>query len=246
MAVRSAIQYIAQNIIRELGLGCYVPASVSSGATSMRVMDVRIFDPAGGQLFVEDIDNLITYTGINADTLTGIPSSSTGSISATINPYTSASRDLVYRGDLISAYELEILIDRYRRWVDGVEVFADVERKRYTQKNIDRVKRPVFGWFDTDVSLRDDNDDSFNAVVATTVNYENGTFEFGSQQTYEVLYVSGWTYNPYFSIADFIETFANDSRWLSSFSAGQLGERQEPADKIAARWRQRGISLQVE
>lgn len=232
MAVRAAIQYIAHYIIRELGLGCYVPTSVSAGATSMRVMDSSLFDPGGGQIFVEDNDNLITYTGIDGDQLTGIPASGTGSISAAINAYTVSTRDLVYRAELMSSYELEILIDRYSRWIEGEKIWRDVERKKHLS---------IRGWYDTGAELRDDNDDSYNIVTANTISYENGRFEFTTARSLaEQLYLYGWGYNPFASIGDFIETFANDSRWYSYSQVGQTAHSVKNAREIADLWRSRG------
>jgi hypothetical protein len=233
MAVRSAIQYLMHFCIRELGLGCYVPVNVSAGATSMRVMDVCIFDPAGGQFFVEDIDNLITYTGINADTLTGIPSSGTGSISATINSYTSASRDLIYRAELMSSYEWELLIDRYRHYLDGELLQRDETRKIF---------HSTYRWFDTGVLFRDDPDpDIGSLVVPDTLKYENGRFEFNSARSEsENLYVFGNVYNPFFSIADFIESFARDERWQTYSQVGQLAKSYPIAKTLADVWRAKG------
>ena len=234
MAVRAAVQYMGHYILLQLKLGCYVAASAAAGATSLRVLDISIFDPNGGQLFVEDNDNLITYTGISGDTLTGIPASATGSISATINPYTSASRDLVYRADLMSAYELENLIDRYRKWVDGLHAVADVQRKRFTAPR---------GWFDTGVSLRDDDDDSFGSITADTISYERGEFEFNAARSEEVLYVAGYAYNPFLSIGNFIRTFQHDDRWQTYLQVGQTAESQKDAGDISKLWFELGAGL---
>ncbi len=235
MAVRAAVQYIGQYVLRELGLATYVPASVAAAATSMRVMDISIFDPAGGQCFVEDSDALITYTSIQDDSLSGIPSSGTGSIAATINEYTNASRDLIVRADLISAYELERFIDRHRVWIEPpLEAFPDVEKKRYSCAR---------GWFDTGVSLRDSNGSTYNSVTADTINYENGTFEFTSARTNSLLYVAGWGYNPYLTIADIIETIAHDRRWSKYSQIGQMSEVQTAAGELANVYRARGSVL---
>lgn len=235
MAVRSALRYMSQMVIRELGLGCYVPVSVTAGATSLRVLDSSLFDPAGGQIMVEDNDNLITYTGIDGDTLTGIPSSSIGSISATINPVDNSSRDLVYRPGLMSAYEWELLFDRFRRWIEGEAPRRDVERKKHFS---------LWRWFDTGVELRTTNTDSYSTVSADTVDYENGTFQFNSARSLsEQLYLYGWTYNVYFVIAEFIESFASDDRWLAYLGAGQQISLKRNAREIAEGWRARGKFL---
>ena len=236
MAVRSAIQYIVHHVIRELGLGCYVPASVAAGATSMRVLDSKLFDPVGGQIFVEDNDNLITYTGIDGDQLTGIPSSFTGSISATINPYTSASRDLVWRSELINSYELERVIDRYRHWIEAELLVRDGTRKKYFS---------LWRWFDTGVVFRDGPDpDDDTLVVPDTLNYEQGEFEFSvARDESESLYAFGFVYNPFFVIADFIESFANDERWYNYSQVGQAARSAKSAHDIAEQWRARGSFL---
>lgn len=236
MAIRTAIQYMLHHVIRELGLGCYVPASVAAGATSMRVLDSSLFDSVGGQIFVEDNDNLITYTGINGDQLTGIPASSTGSISATINPYTSSSRDLIYRAELMSAYEWELLFDRYRRWVEAEQLSRDGTRKKYFS---------LWRWFDTGVVFRDGPDpDDDTLVVPDTLNYEQGEFEFNSaRDESETLYLFGWRYNPYAVIADFIESFANDERWYSYSQVGQTARSAKSAHDVAEQWRARGRNL---
>lgn len=235
MAVRAAVQYIMHFCIRELGLGCYVPASVAAGATSMRVLDIALFDPGGGQIFVEDNDNLIIYTGIDGDQLTGIPSSGTGSISETINPYTSASLDLVYRAELMSAYEWERLIDRYRVYLDGEELARDKTRKIFTSTSGHR-------WFDTGVVFRDDSDpDVGSLVVPDILSYENGRFEFNSARSEsETLYVFGNFYNPYFSIGDFIESFAHDDRWQNYSQVGQTAKSYQNAKALADVFRLKG------
>jgi hypothetical protein len=234
MAVRSAIQYMAHYILRELGIATYVPASISAAATSMRVMDASLFDPSGGQCFVEDNDNLITYTGIDGDQLTGIPSANTGSISATINPYTSASRDLVVIANLISAYELERHIDRYRVWLNAAPVKPEVTKKKFIFAR---------GWFDTDVELRNDDDDGYTVITADAISYENGEWEFNTARTETELYVAGWAYNPFATIADIIETFAADSRWARYIQIGQSAESKHDAHNLAGVWRSRAAVL---
>jgi len=235
MAVRVAVQYLMHHVIRELGLGCYVPASVAAAATSIRVMDSSLFDPAGGQVFVEDNDNLITYTGIDGYQLTGIPASSTGSISATINPYTSSSRDMIYRAELMSAYEWEQLFDRYRRWIEGEKIVRDVNRKKHFS---------IRGWYDTGLELRNDNDDTYTVVVPDTLSYENGIFEFNTARSEtEQLYFYGYGYNPYFAIAEFIESFAHDQRWYTYSQVGQISHSAKSAHDYAEQWRSRGRNL---
>lgn len=236
MAVRVAIQYMTHHVFRELGLGCYVPASVAAAATSMRVQDSSLFDPAGGQIFVEDNDNIITYTGIDGDSLTGIPASGTGSISATINPYTSSSRDLVYRGELMTAYEWERLFDRYRRWIEAEKLERDGTRKLHFS---------VWRWYDTGVVFRNGPDpDDDTLVVPDTLNYEQGEFEFTTARAEsEQLYLFGWSYNPFSVIGDFIESFANDSRWYSYSQVGQTAHSAKSAHDVAEQWRARGRNL---
>lgn len=232
MATRAAIQYIAHYVIRKLGLGCYVPASTAVGATSLRVLDSGLFDPVGGTIFVEDNDNLITYTGINGDLLTGIPSSGTGSISATINPYTHATPDLVWRCELINATELEEMLDRFRRYCAGEAIERDVTRQ---------VHQSVRGWYDSDVDLRDDNDDTFNTVAPDSTDLENGVFTFNTaRDEAEQLYLYGWGYNPFAVIGDFIEAFAKDQRWYNYSQIGQVANAKKDAIVFANEWRMRG------
>lgn len=235
MSLRAAIQYLGHYCIRELGLGCYVPATVSAGATSMRVADASLFNRLGGTIFVEDNDNLITYTGIDRDTLTGIPASSTGSISATINPWTSASRDLIWRCELMNSYELETMLDRFRRRIEGEAVLRDATFKLH---------RSIRGWFDTGVELRDDNDSSYNVVAANTINYETGTFDFNTARSEsEQLYLFGYGYNPYAVIAEFIESFADDDRWHLYSQIGQTARSKQSPRDLANEWRARGTFL---
>lgn len=236
MAVRAAIQYMMHHVVRELGLGCYVPSSVAAGATSMRVMDPNLFDPAGGSVFVEDNDNLITYTGIDGDQLTGIPASGTGSISATINPYTSASRDLVYRAELMTAYEWEFLFDRYRRFVDADKLSRDSTRKKHFS---------LWRWYDTGVVIRDGPDPDEDVLVTpNAISYENGRFDFNTARAEsEQLYSFGDSYNVFFVIADFIESFANDLRWYTYSQIGQTAHVSKNAYDYAELWRGRGRNL---
>jgi hypothetical protein len=91
------------------------------------------------------------------------------------------------------------------------------------------------------VEVRDDNDDTYNTVTPNSESYENGTFEFtAARDDSEQLYISGWGYNPYFSIADFIETFANDERWHTYAQIGQTARSGKDAIALANSWRRKG------
>jgi len=235
MALDSTILYIAEYVVRELGIGCYLPVSAAANDTELRVQDASMFDPSGGQVYVLDNDDVITYTGISGDQLTGLPSSGSFAIGATLNEYTDASADVVYRGELVSTVELEAMLKRYRRWVDAEALFRDVDRKKHWF---------VRGWFDTSVQLRDDNDDSYTVVTADTISYERGTFEFNSARDVgEQLYVSGWGYNPFFTIGDFIEQFAQDERWTVYSQIGQTARTRRDARELADAWRTKGTWL---
>ncbi len=233
MAVRSNIRYIAHWVLRELAFGTYVPLSVAAAATRMRVFDVNIFDPAGGQVLVEDIDELLTYTNIEDDTLSGIPSSGTGSITATINPVTSASRDLIYRPEFLTYYELERALDRYR--VQAIErAYPDAEFKVYSCGR---------GWWDTDAETRDDDDDSFTELAPNTENFEEGVVEFTTARTEEVLWIAGYAFNPFSTIADLILNLAHDGRWAKFQSHGSSSLVKKDANEIAEYYRKKAAML---
>ncbi|MFQ5630971.1 MAG: hypothetical protein ACE5I1_19545 [bacterium] len=232
MALASEILYIAEYVVRELGIGCYLPVSATANDTELRVQDVSLFDPSGGQVYVLDNDDIFTYTGISGDELTGIPSTGGYVIGGTLNEYTNANPDMVYRGELVSTVELEGMLKRYRKWVDAEALSRDVDRKKHFSSR---------AWFDMNAALRDDNDDSYNAVTADTISYERGTFEFTTARDLgEQLYVAGWRYNPFFTIGDFIEQFAQDERWTVYSQIGQTARSKKDARALADSWRAKG------
>ncbi|TVL98678.1 MAG: hypothetical protein CV087_20835 [Candidatus Brocadia sp. WS118] len=233
MAIRTAINYIANFIRLHSGGATYLPASVEAGSTKMRVLNPNIFDPAGGSCFSGD--SLITYTHINIDQLCGIPSFGNGAIAAALNEYTHAIPSLIYIQGL-SEIELEELIDRFRSYVDSVKLKQDVAKKVYWGAG---------QWFDTDVELRDDNDNSYTTVTPDTIDYENGTFQFTTPRTESTLYVAGWKYNPFYVLAEIYERAAADD---SRFSYMQLGQLQLSKKDMKARaevYRQRGHRLSL-
>lgn len=235
MAVRAAIDYIGTMILRELGIATYVPADVAAASASMRVLDVSMFDPNGGQLMVYDNDNLITYTGLSGDSLTGIPTSSTGSISATIKGVADSARDLLYRVDMLSAYELERMLDLRRRWIEGETLKRDATRKQFLASA---------GWFDTGVQLRDSNTDTYDVVIPDTVSYERGEFSFNTaRDSSETLYVFGYRYNYFAVLGDIIETIAADDRWNSYSQVGQMAKAHVNAHELANFYRAKGRYL---
>ncbi len=226
MALRSAIKYIGEFIRLHSGAATYLPASVEAGSTKMRVLNPNIFDPAGGSCFTGD--SLITYTHINIDVLCGIPSFGSGAIAADLNEYTHAAPSLIYIQGL-SEIELEELIDRFRFYVDAVQLKHDVARKIYWGAG---------QWFDTAVEIRSDNDNTYTAVTPDVIDYENGTFQFNTPRTESALYVAGWKYNPFYVLAEIYERAAADD---SRFSYMQLGQLQLGKNV----YRQRGHRLSL-
>jgi hypothetical protein len=233
MAVRAAISYIGEFVRLHSGGATYLPESVAAGAIKMRVLNPTIFDPAGGTLFVGDA--YITYSSINIDQLCGIPSFGDGAIVATLNESTHATPSLAYIQGL-SESELEDLIDRFRFWVDAMELKEDVAKKVYWGGG---------QWFDTGVEIRDDNDASYNAVTPDTLDYENGVFQFDTARTESTLYVAGWKYNPFYVLAEIYERAAADD---GRFTYMQLGQMQLTKKDMKARaevYRQRGHRLSL-
>lgn len=236
MAVRAAIRYIAHHILREIGVGTFVPANTSVGATELRVFDMSIFDPGGGQCVVEASDNLFTYTHIEDDVLKGIPSSGDGSITNTIVGVTNTtSRSLIYRAEFVVAHELEQAIDRYRERIVQ-EAFPDADYKIYTCAR---------GWFDTGLAIRDDSDDTYTTLTPASYDYERGTVEFSTAQTEEVLYFAGWCYNPFATIADLLEVYARDGRLSSYHAHGSSVESKRDIFDIAAIYRRKAAHLNL-
>jgi len=233
MALRAAIKYIGEFVRLHSGGATYLPASVAAGSTVLRVLNANIFDPAGGTCYSGD--SYITYTGINIDCLTGIPSFGNGAIAAALNPATHATPSLVYVQGL-SEMELEDLIDRFRFYVDAVELKNDVAKKVYWGGG---------QWFDTGVEIRDNNGSTYNAVTPDTLDYENGVFQFNTARTENSLYVAGWKYNPFYVLAEIYERAAADD---SRFTYMQLGQLQLSKKDMKARaevYRQRGHRLSL-
>ena len=233
MSIRADIQYIGYYILRECGLGTFVPASVVAGATSMRVINAELFEPAGGQLIIEATDNLVTYTAVQDDVLTGIPASGTGSIGATVNPYTHDTPSLIYLPELVTTDELETAIDRYREY-KLIKCLPDVTSTKYFARR---------GWLGEDWELRDDDDDSYNAVTPDDDDNETGEFHFDDEQSYDELWVAAWCYNPFSTIADIIETLLRGERWSNYSAVGQLIKTEKDAADKAKIYRQRGSVL---
>lgn len=234
MGIRADIQYIGYRILRECGLGTYVPAQVAAGATQMRVINAEMFEPAGGQCIIEATDNLVTYTAVQDDLLTGIPASGTGSIGATVEAYTADTPSLIYLPELLTTDELEGFIDRYRDWMVLPVYPSDALKKKY------RVTR---GWLGEDWELRDSRGSSYNAVTPDDDDNETGEFSFNSGQNYSVLYAAAWYYNPWLSIADIVESLIRIDRWSSYSAVGQLIRRQSDPAELAAVYRKRGSML---
>lgn len=223
-AIRSQVLYIAKYVVTQLGLGSYLPADVSANATSFRVMVPGIFDPAGGTCWELDTDTLITYTGINGDQLTGA-----GTVPA-MKGFTNTSSDVVMISGVLEAETLEFLIDKHRTWVVA-EMFEDVEAKRW-QANL--------GWFDTDVVIRDDDDSGYSTISlggSDTISYERGEVVFATARTESQLFLAGWRYNPYYTLADILTMFGYDDRFLKYHQVGQTALNKPTAIELAAYWR---------
>jgi hypothetical protein len=234
MALRDDIRYIGQMIIRECGLGTFVPAQVAIGATSIRVINAEIFEPAGGQLIVEETDNLVTYTAVQDDVLTGIPASGIGSITAIVYPYTADAPSLLYLPELLTTDELEIFIDRYRRWA-VLRVYPDATKKLWKSER---------GWLGEDWDMRDDDDASYGVVTPDDDDNETGEFSFSAARSERVLYVGAWLYNPWYSIADVLESLIRGERWNKYSSVGQLVKISKDAYEMAEIYRVRGDVLE--
>ena len=240
MAVRADIRYVAYYIVRELGLGTFVPVTVSAGSTTMRVLNAEMFEPAGGQCIIEATDNLVTYTAVQDDVLTGIPASSTGSIADDVDPYTEDQPSLIYLPELITTDELETVIDRYRVW----RAIECLPNETYTKYFCER------GWLGNEdetpaatVELRDDDGQTYAVVSEDDRDSETGEFEFDSAQTYDVLYAVGWFYNPFASIADVVDSLIRSERWHRYSQVGQLTHSKKDALEVSAHWRKKASVL---
>jgi len=235
MAVALEIQYIAYFMLRELGLGTYVPLAVSAGSSSIRVLNAEMFEPAGGQLVVEATDNVITYTGVQADTLVGVPETGTGSLADDLVEYTEEGASILYIPTLVTTDELETVIDRYRthQYVDVHPI--DGEKKHW------RCRRE---WLGEDVELRDSMGATYNVITPDDDDSETGEFDFDSARSESLLYAYGPFYNPWFSIADVIESLILSNRWSTYLSVGQIARVRKDPYEIAKIYRRRGSLLE--
>lgn len=236
MAVRSNIQYLAHMVLRELGLGTFLPSAVSAGATSMRVLDASLFDPGGGQIIVEANDNLITYDHIENDVLSGIPASGDGSITANLVAVsTGATRSLVYVPHFVSYIDLEKALDRYRaRLVQSC--FPDPAYLVYSAAR---------GFFDTDLAIHDDPSDNYNVLTASSFDYENGRAVFSSARTETELWLFGEAFNPWRTIIDLILNLAQDGRWSRYQSHGASVVSKPDAYELAKSYVGRAAALEL-
>lgn len=244
MSVHASKAYIGRFIRRKLGLGSFLPAAATaaSNPTSLRVFNPELFDALGGTLFYVDQagnDKYFTYTGINIDQLTGIPASGAGEIDADLYAFneTTNTPTLIFRGD-IDDEELEREIDAFRVFVVE-EMFDDASgvRKRW---------RPRLGWFDTTVEIRDDCDDSYNVVALSgsdTINYETGQVVFNTARSESRLWMAGFAYNPFYTIARLLMAHGNDSRFLTYLQVGQMAESKKDVSTLSSTWRKLGGAL---
>lgn len=226
--IRSQVLYIAKYVVRELALGSYLAADVSANAATIRVMSPEIFDPSGGSVYELDSDTRIAYTGMSGDQLTGC----TGTPAMGGFANTTAS-DVVMIPGIIDAEELEQAIDHHRTWIVA-EMFEDAESKRW---------KANLGWFDTDVVVRDDDDDSYNTITlggSDTIDYRRAEVTFNTARTESALFLAGWRYNPYYTIAELISKHGNQFGEATYAQVGQQAQAKRTDFDIAAYWRGRG------
>lgn len=244
MAIRTQVAYIGRFIRRKLGLGSYLPADVTaaSNPTSLRVINPELFDPAGGTLYYVNqsgADKFFTYTGINLDELTGIPASGTGEIDSDLYDFAESTNTptLIYKAE-VDDEELERAIDTYKRFVIEELFFESSEEgKRW---------KTILGWFDTDAAVRNDDDESFSTITlggSDTISYERGEVIFNTARTEEQLWLAGFAFNPFSSIADLILQHGNDTRFLNYFQSGQTSQSKKTAQELALFWRAQGAAI---
>lgn len=227
-AIRSQVLYIAKYIVRQLAIGSYLAADVAANATTFRVMSPGIFDPSGGTLIKLDDDTVVTYTGMSSDQLTGA-----SGVPAMAGFANTTEQDVVMITGLVDPEELEVSIDAHRTW-HVEEMFEDVDDKKWNAN---------LGWYDTDVVVRDDDDDSYNTVSiggSDTIDYRRGEVTFNSARSESVLYLAGWRYNPFYTIADLISQHGNQFGEASWIQVGQQAQGKMNDFDIAAYWRGRG------
>jgi hypothetical protein len=229
MSISTDQMYIGHYVLRQIGVGTYTHVDVSSGETELRVMNPDLFEPAGGSFLIENTDNLVTYTAIQQDRLTGIPASGTGSIAATISSFNQSTPSLIYVPNLITGDEVEEHLERYRKRL-FVRCDADVDKKVY------RARR---GWFDTSAELRDNNDSGGSALSPDTSDYHEGSFTFSTARSETHLYLFGYAYDPFLAIADILESLIHDERWARYFAVGQIVKAGRDANEIAEVFRSR-------
>lgn len=229
MALDSTLKYIGHFVFRQLGIGTFAGISTAANSTQLRVLNPEMFGPAGGQVIDEENDNLITYTAIQDDILTGVPSTGTGSIANTIKPFDNAAPSLLYVPELATSAEIEAALKRFRRRLI-VECLPDPDKKIYRAK---------YGWLGTGLELRDDKDAGFNTVSPNSTDEEAGEFTFSSAQAYEVLYCAGYVYDPYVSIAAVYESLILNERWSRYVAAGQLVKSGIDSNQISNIYRER-------
>jgi len=244
MAVRSQIAYIGRFVRRKLGLGSYLPLAVTAAAnpTTLRILNPEIFDPVGGTIYYVNqagADKYFTYTGINLDTLTGIPASGAGEIDSDLYDFNEQTNipTLVYRADLDDE-EIERAIDAYKKFVVE-ELFDDAsgEGKRW---------KTLLGWFDTAAQIRTDYDDTYTVITpggSDTISYERGEVIFNTARTESQLWFAGFAFNPFGTIANLILQHANDSRFLNYFQIGQTAQTKITASDLAKIWHGYGAAL---
>lgn len=232
MAFPVASKYVAEFVLLKLGVASHLTADVAVGDTSVGVFDPAIFDPSGGAVHTLDSD-VFTYTAIQDNTLTGIPASGDDSIETALNGFDDIDADVVVVGGLLAS-EVDAALNRSRVFIDGQAVEAD------TDKKIFRFWR---GWLGSDITLRDSSGQTFNLVTADTVDFEHGSFEFTAAQTKSFYYVHGYAYNPFYAMADLLERFGNDDRFLNYVQAGQSARSKRSVTDMTKILRGQGALL---
>lgn len=240
MSIRSQVQYIGEFIRSELGHGCFLPSDVTanSNPTTIRVLKPEIFDPGGGTVYWINgsTDDFFTYTAISGDTLTGVPANGTGSIDANMYDYADANNTPTFIYIMgVDDEELERNIDRQRSWTVS-EMRPDAEKKRWKAK---------VGWWDSDVEIRDDDDSSYNSISlggSDSISYERGEVIFDTARTESVLYLAGWVYNPFYTMASIYLIHGADDKNFTYLQAGQIAGVKPTADKLVEKWRSLGFA----
>lgn len=233
MSLTAEKRAIGYYVMRILGVATYIPYSVASGASSMRVLNPEMFEPAGGSVIIESTDEVVTYESIQDDSLSGIPASGNGAITSTVNEYSHASASLLFTPNLVTNTEVEDALDR-TRISRTLDCMPDTDKKIY--------KAPI-GWMSTGVELRADKYKGTTALTPDTSNYIHGEFIFNSARSEDKLHAVGYFYDPFLAIAELLETLILDERWARYIATGQLVRAGKDANEISKIYMEKGKRL---